>query len=187
MRNTEEYREPQNEEYEEDEEYEEERNDENPHVLAFRQEVERLDPRMSERLEEDPDLADGTWEMEDIRFLCGLLRESIDNTMGKEPSEERTKAAEAATRMLFQTLAENTATGKHLLLIRADRIGDSEKQEMLGYLAQEQRAFQTLLADGQMEERQALEGMHEAIDNGITINSGDIEIAREVHNPDMQE
>ena len=57
---------------------------------------------------------------------------------------------------------------------------------MLGYLAQEQRAFQEFLADGQMEERQALEGMHEAIDNGITINLGDIEIAREVHNPDME-
>ena len=180
-KSAEEYREPRNEEYEE------EQDDENPHVLAFRQEAERLDHRMYERLEDDPDLADGTWEMGDIRSLCGLLLESIDNTMGKEPSEERGEAAEAATRMLFQTLAENTETGKHFLVTRADRIGDSEKQEMLGYLAQEQKAFQKFLADGQMEERQALEGMHEAIDNGITINLGDIEIAREVHNPDTQE
>ena len=180
-KSAEEYREPRNEEYEE------EQDAENPHVLAFRQEAERLDHRMSERLEDDPDLADGTWEMGDIRSLCGLLLESIDNTMGKEPSEERGEAAEAATRMLFQTLAENTETGKHFLVTWADRIGDSEKQEMLGYLAQEQKAFQEFLADGQMEERQALEGMHEAIDNGITINLGDIEIAREVHNPDMQE
>ena len=110
MRNTEEYRELQSGAYEE------EQDDENPHVLAFRQEAERLDHRMSERLEGDPDLADGTWEMGDIRFICGLLIESMDNTMGKKSSEEGTEAAEGATRMLFQTLAENTETGKHFLV-----------------------------------------------------------------------
>ena len=97
--------------------------------------------------------------------------------------------------MLFQPLAESTATGKHLLLIRVDRIGDSEKKELLGYLTKEllgyltkdQRAFQTFLADGGMDEWDAIKGMHEAVNDGITWAEGDIEIAREVHNPDMQE
>ena len=126
----------------------EEREGESPHMLAFRQEAEILDHRMYERFEDDLDLADGTWDSEDTRSLCGLLRESIDNTMSKEPSEARAEVAEAVTRMLFQPLAESTATGKHLLSIRVDRIGDSEKQELLEYLAKEQRAFQTFLADG---------------------------------------
>ena len=194
MRNTEEYRESQyeedeDEEYEEneDEEYKEEREAENPHVLAFRQEAEMSDHRMSERLEDDLDLADGTWDSEDTRSLCWLLRESIDITMGKERSEARAEVAETVTRMLFQPLAESTATGKHLLLIRVDRIRDSEKKELLEYLAKDQRAFQTFLADGGMDESDAIKGMHEAVNDGIMWAEGDIEIAREVHNPDMQE
>ena len=66
-------------------------------------------------------------------------------------------------------------------------IGDSEKQELLEYLAKEQRAFQTFLADGQMDEWDAIKGMDGAIGGGIMWTEGDIEIAREVHNPDMQE
>ena len=186
MRNTEEYRESQYEE-DEDEEYKEEREAENPHVLAFRQEAEMLDHRMYERFEDDLDLADGTWEYEDTRSLCSLLRETIDNTMGKEQSEARTEVAEAVTRMVFQPLAESTATGKHINPIRVDRIGGSEKQELLEYLAKDQRKFQTFLADGEMDEWDSIKGMHEAVEAGITWAEGDIEIAREVHNPDMQE
>ena len=184
MRNTEEYRESQ---YEEGEEYEEERDAENPHVLAFRQEAKILDHQMSERLEDDLDLADGTWDSEDTSSLCIVLREAVDNTMGKERSKARTEVAEAVTRMLFQPLAESTATGKHIHWVHVDRIGDSEKKEMLEYLAKDQRKFQTFLADGEMDEWDAIKGMHEAIDDSITWAEGDIEMAREVHNPDMQE
>ena len=175
--------------YEEDEdvEYMEEREGESPHMLAFRVEMREVDHRMYERFEDDPDLADGTWNSEDTRSLCEILKESIDNTMSKEPSEAREEVAEAVTKMLFQPLAESTATGKHLHWVHADYIGDSEKQELLEYLPENQKAFQAFLADGQMDEWDSINGMDEAISNGITITQGDIEVAREVHNPDMQE
>ena len=163
------------------------REGESPHMLAFRVEMREMDHRMYERFEDDPDLADGTWDSEDTRFLCGMLKDSIDYTMGKEPSEARAEVAEAVTKMMFQPLVEGTATGKHLHWVHADYIGDSEKQELLEYLAKDQRAFHAFLADGQMDEWDSINGMDEAVCNGITITQGDIEIAREVHNPDMQE
>ena len=126
MRNTEEYRESQyeeDEEDEEDEEYKEEREAENPHVLAFRQEAEIVDHQMYERFEDGLDLADRTWDSEDTRSLCIVLREAVDNTMGKKRSEARTEVAEAVTKMLFQPLAESTATGKHIHWVYAANLG----------------------------------------------------------------
>ena len=195
MRNTEEYRgyeyedEDEDEEYEEDEneEYKEEGEAENPHVLAFRQEAKMADHQMYERFEDGLDLADGTWDSEDTRVLCIVLKEALDYTMGKEPSKARTEVAEEVTRMMFQPLAESTTTGKHIHWVYADKIGDSEKQELLEYLAKDQKTFQTFLADGEMDEWDSITGMNRAVDDGITWAKGDIEIARDVHNPDMQE
>ena len=209
MRNTEEYRgyqyedeedeedeeykeDEEDEEYkedeeDEDEEYKEEREGESPHILAFRQEAKIVDHWMYERLEDDLDLADGTWLSRDTRALCIMLREAVDNTMGKEQSEARAEVAEAVTKMMFQPLVEGTATGKHLHWVHADKIGDSEKQELLEYLPENQKAFQAFLADGQMDEWDSINGMDEAVGNGIIITQGDIEMAREIHNPDMQE
>ena len=163
------------------------REGESPHMLAFRVEMREVDHRMYERFEDDPDLADGTWDSEDTLTLCITLREVVDNTMGKEQSEARTEVTEEVARMLFQPLAESTATGKHLHWVHADYIGDSEKQELLEYLAKEQRAFQTFLADGQMDEWDATKGMDGAVGGGINWTEGDIEMAREIHNPDIQE
>ena len=198
MRKTEEYRGYQYEEDEEDEEYEEDEDDEdeeykeereaeNSHVLAFRQFAESLDHRMYERFEDNLDMADGTWDFQDTDSLCILLREAVDNTIGKEQSEERTEVAEEVTRMMFQALAESTTTGKHIHWIYADKIGDSEKQELLEYLAKDQKTFQTFLADGEIDKWDAMKGMHKAIDCGIIWAQGDIEMARDLHNPDMEE
>ena len=126
MRNTEEYRgyqyedeedeedeeykeDEEDEEYkedeeDEDEEYKEEREGESPHILAFRQEAKIVDHWMYERLEDDLDLADGKWISRDTRALCIMLREAVDNTMGKEQSEARAEVAEAVTKMMFQPL-----------------------------------------------------------------------------------
>ena len=207
MRNTEEYRssryeededeededekyeDEENEEYkeDEDEEYKEEGEAESPHMLAFRQEAKMADHQMYERFDNNLDMADWTWDFEDTESLCILLREAVDNTMGKEQSEAREEVAEEVTRMMFQPLAESMATGKNIYWVHTNRIGDSEKQELLEYIAKDQRAFQTFLADGEMDERNAIKGMYEAIGDGMTWAQGDIEMARHVHDPDMQE
>ena len=181
--------EPQYEEGEddEDEEYKEEREGESPHMLAFRQEAKMMDHRMYERFDDNLDMGDWTWDFEDTESLCILLREAVDNTVGKEQSEARTEVAEEVTKMMFQPLAESMATGKNIYWTNTDRIGDSEKQELLEYIAKDQRAFQTFLADGEMDERNAIKGMYEAVGGGMTWALGDIEMARRVHNPDMQE
>ena len=171
----------------EDEEYMEEREGESPHMLAFRQEAKMMDHQMYERFDDNLDMADGTWGTQNTNSLCSLLKAALDYTMGKEQSEARAEVAEAVTKMMFQPLVESTATGKHIHWVYADRIGDSEKQELLGYLPENQKAFQTFLADGQMDEWDSINEMHKTIDNGITITQGDIEMAREVHNLDMQE
>ena len=163
------------------------REGESPHMLAFRVEMREVDHQIYKHFEDDLDLADGTWEYEDIRSLCGMLKDSIDYTMGKEPSEARAEVVEAVTKMMFQPLVEGTATGKHLHWVHADYIGDSEKQELLEYLPENQKAFQAFLADGQMDEWDSINGMDEAVGNGIIITQGDIEMAREIHNPDIQE
>ena len=176
-------------EYKEDEdkEYMEEQEGESPHVLAFRAEMQEADHRMYERFEDNLDMADRTWGTENTSHLCALLKESLDNTVGKEQSEARTEVAKAVTKMMFQTLVEDTATGKHILSIRVDKIGDSEKQELLGYIAKDQMAFQTFLADGEMDKWDSIKGMHEAVGDSMSWTQGDIEMARDVHNPDMQE
>ena len=73
-------------------------------------------------------IADGTWDFQDTDSLCILLREAVDNTMGKETSDARTEVAEEVTRMMFQPLAESTETGKHMHWTYAEIIGDSEKK-----------------------------------------------------------
>ena len=171
----------------EDEEYKEEREGESPHMLAFRQEAKMMDYRMYERFDDNLDMGDWTWDFEDTESLCILLREAVDNTVGKEQSEARTEVAEEVTKMMFQPLAESMATGKNIYWTNTDRIGDSEKQELLEYIAKDQRAFQTFLADGEMDERNAIKGMYEAVGGGMTWALGDIEMARRVHNQDMQE
>ena len=188
----EEYKEDEDdEEYkeDEDEEYKEEGEAENPHLLAFRQEAKILDDWIYDRFENNLDPADGTWLSRDTRALCGMLREAVDNTMGKEQSEARTEVAEAVTRIMFQPLTEGTATRKYIHSVDADKIGDSEKQELIEYIAEDQKAFQTLLADGKMDERDSIIGMHEAIDCSINVawTDSNMETARDQHNPDMKE
>ena len=178
-------------EYKEDEneEYKEEGEAESPHVLAFRQEAKILDDWIYDRFENDLELGCGRWLPRDTRALCGMLREAVDNTMGKEQSEARTEVAEAVTRIMFQPLAEGAATRKYIHSVDADKIGDSEKQELIEYIAEDQKSFQTFLADGKMDERDSIIGMHEAIDCSINVawTYNNMETARDQHNPDMKE
>ena len=177
------------EDEDEDEEYKEEGEAENPHLLAFRQEAKILDDWIYDRFDDNLDLGEGRWLPRDTRALCGMLREAIDNTMGKEQSEARTEVAEAVTKMIFQPITEGTATRKYIHSVDADKIGDSEKQELIEYIAEDQKAFQTFLADGKMDERDSIIGMHEAIDCSINVawTDSNMEIARDQHNPDMKE